>query len=157
MLETGLKYDLHTYLDTKRRDIETALNHFLPTLTSRPQTLHESLHYSVLAPGKRVRPILVLAAAEAVGGSAEEVMPTACAMECIHVFSLIHDDLPCMDNDDYRRGRLTNHKVYGDALALLAGDALLALAFQLIAENGQNIPAERVLPVMRLVAHASIS
>ena len=155
MLETGLKYDLHAYLETKRHDIETALDHFLPTVSSRPQTLHESLRYSMLAPGKRVRPILVLAAAEAIGGNANEVMPTACAMECIHVFSLIHDDLPCMDNDDYRRGRLTNHKVYGDALALLAGDALLALAFQLIAENAQNVPPERVLPVIRLVAHAS--
>jgi geranylgeranyl diphosphate synthase type II len=150
-----LKYDLHAYLEIKRHDIETALEHFLPPVASRPQTLHESLRYSVLAPGKRLRPVLVLAAAEAVGGQAEDVMPTACALECIHVFSLIHDDLPCMDNDDYRRGRLTNHKVYGEALALLAGDALLALAFQLIAENGANVPTGRVLPVLRLVAHAS--
>ena len=99
--------------------------------------------------------MLVLAAAEAVGGQAQDVMPTACALECIHVFSLIHDDLPCMDNDDYRRGRLTNHKVYGEAMALLAGDALLALAFQLIAENVATVPAERVLPTLRLVAEAS--
>src|SRR5258707_12128370 len=82
-------------------------------------------------------------------------MPTACALECIHVFSLIHDDLPCMDNDDYRRGRLTNHKVYGEALALLAGDALLALAFQLIADNVATAPAERVLPTLRLISEAS--
>jgi len=109
----------------------------------------------VLAPGKRLRPTLVLAGAEAIGGSAELVMPTACAMECIHVFSLIHDDLPCMDNDDYRRGRLTNHKVYGEALALLAGDALLALAFQLIADNSSTVPSDRVLPTLRLVAEAS--
>ena len=155
MPTSELKYDLLTYLSTKRADIEAALDRYLPPVTSRPQILHQSLRYSVLAPGKRLRPVLVLAAAEAVGGRAEDVMPTACALECIHVFSLIHDDLPCMDNDDYRRGRLTNHKVYGEALALLAGDALLALAFQLIAENGANVPAERVLPTLRLVAHAS--
>src|SRR5258707_7159753 len=82
-------------------------------------------------------------------------MPTACALECIHVFSLIHDDLPCMDNDDYRRGRLTNHKVYGEALALLAGDALLTLAFQLIADNAATVQADRVLPTVRLVAKAT--
>ena len=109
----------------------------------------------MLAPGKRLRPTLVLAGAEAVGGRPEDVMPTACALECIHAFSLIHDDLPCMDNDDYRRGRLTNHKVYGDALALLAGDALLALAFQLIADNVATAPIDRVLPTLRMVAVAS--
>ena len=152
---TDLKPDLHSYLSARRRDIEAALDRHLPPVASIPQTLHEAVRYSVLAPGKRLRPTLVLAAAEAVGGSADQVMPTACALECIHVFSLIHDDLPCMDNDDYRRGRLTNHKVYGEAIALLAGDALLALAFQLIADNGGLVPAERVLPVVRLVAHAS--
>jgi geranylgeranyl diphosphate synthase type II len=113
------------------------------------------MRYSVLAPGKRLRPTLVLAAAEAVGGSAESVLPTACALECIHVFSLIHDDLPCMDNDDYRRGRLTNHKVYGDAMALLAGDALLTLAFQLIGENASTVPVERILPTIGIVAIAT--
>jgi len=113
------------------------------------------MRYSVLAPGKRLRPTLVLAAAEAIGCRDDLVMPTACALECIHVFSLIHDDLPCMDNDDYRRGRLTNHKVYGDAMALLAGDALLTLAFQLIAENIETAPADRVLPTLRLISMAS--
>jgi geranylgeranyl diphosphate synthase type II len=150
-----LTYPLQDYLNERRRDIEAALNRLLPAPEARPQQLHESIRYSVLAPGKRLRPTLVIAAAEAVGGKADDVMPTACALECIHVFSLIHDDLPCMDNDDYRRGRLTNHKVYGDALALLAGDALLALAFQLIAENVAIVPAERVLPTMRLIAIAS--
>ncbi|HEV2474031.1 MAG TPA: farnesyl diphosphate synthase, partial [Chthonomonadales bacterium] len=127
----------------------------LPDAGVQPHSLHEAMRYSVLAPGKRMRPILVIAAAEAVGGAAGNVMNTACALELIHVFSLIHDDLPCMDNDDYRRGRLTNHKVYGDATALLAGDALLALAFQLIAENASNVPASNVLPTLRLVAEAS--
>ncbi len=136
---------LKDYLDTRRQSIEQALDRYLPSAEARPQRLHESIRYSVLAPGKRLRPTLVIAAAESVGGHSEEVMPTACALECIHVFSLIHDDLPCMDNDDYRRGRLTNHKVYGEDLALLAGDALLALAF----------PAERILPTLRLIAEAS--
>ncbi len=147
--------DLKTYLTQQQQRIEKALEHFLPAENSQPQTLHKSLRYSVLASGKRLRPILTLASAEAVGGDSEAVLPTACALECIHVFSLIHDDLPCMDNDDYRRGRLTNHKVYGEAMALLAGDALLALAFQLIAENVSRVPAERILPTLRLVAEAS--
>jgi len=150
-----LTFDLSAYLNEKRQRIEAALDHYLPPTDAVPQTLHESIRYSMLAPGKRLRPTLVIAAAEAVGGSAEAVMPTACALECIHVFSLIHDDLPCMDNDDYRRGRLTNHKVYGEAMALLAGDALLALAFQLIADNAAPAPADRVLQTLRLIAEAS--
>ncbi len=150
-----MTFDLKAFLEERRARIEAALHRALPPTEAIPQTLHESLRYSVLAPGKRLRPTLVLAAAEAVGGKDEDVMPTACALECIHVFSLIHDDLPCMDNDDYRRGRLTNHKVYGDAMALLAGDALLALAFQLIAENVATVPAARVLPTLRLIAEAS--
>ena len=148
-------FNLETYLERKRLDVEAALDQYLPPITARPETLHDSLRYSVLAPGKRLRPILVLASAEAVGGEARDVMPTACALECIHAFSLIHDDLPCMDNDDYRRGRLTNHKVYGEAMALLAGDALLALAFQMIADNGKLVSAERIIPVLHLVAEAS--
>jgi len=148
-------FDLKSYLDRHRGSIESALERFLPSAEARPATLHESIRYSVLAPGKRLRPTLVLAGAEAVGGDAEGVMRTACALECIHAFSLIHDDLPCMDNDDYRRGRLTNHKVYGEAMALLAGDALLALAFQLIADNVATAPADRVLPTLRLVSEAS--
>jgi geranylgeranyl diphosphate synthase type II len=150
-----LTFDLESYLTTRRGSIELALDHCLPSTEARPTQLHESIRYSVLAPGKRLRPTLVLAGAEAIGGSADDVMLTACALECIHAFSLIHDDLPCMDNDDYRRGRLTNHKVYGDAIALLAGDALLALAFQLVAENVSTAPADRVLPTLRLIAEAS--
>ncbi len=150
-----MTFSLQDYLSDRRQSIETALDRFLPATDVRLQKLHESIRYSVLAPGKRLRPTLVIAAAEAVGGKADDVMPTACALECIHAFSLIHDDLPCMDNDDYRRGRLTNHKVYGDALALLAGDALLALAFQLIAENTRTVSADRVLPTLQLVAYAS--
>ena len=121
--------DLSAYLEAKRRNIEAALDHYLPSPDVRPQKLHEAMRYSVLAPGKRLRPTLTIASAEAVGGQERKVLATACALECIHVFSLIHDDLPCMDDDDYRRGRLTCHKVYGEAMALLAGDALLTLAF----------------------------
>lgn len=150
-----MTFDLNAYLAGQRQRIEAALETHLPSTEARPEKLHESLRYSVLAPGKRLRPTLVLAAAEACGGKAENVMLTACALECIHVFSLIHDDLPCMDNDDYRRGRLTNHKVYGEAMALLAGDALLALAFQLIAENVATAPADRVLQTIHLIAQAS--
>ncbi|HLJ54282.1 MAG TPA: farnesyl diphosphate synthase [Chthonomonadaceae bacterium] len=150
-----MSFDLKEYLTDRRRAIGEALERSLPSADARPARLHEAIRYSVLAPGKRLRPTLVLAGAEAAGGSAADVMLTACALECIHAFSLIHDDLPCMDNDDYRRGRLTNHKVFGEALALLAGDALLALAFQLIADNAATAPPERVLPTLRLVAEAS--
>lgn len=154
-LENTLTFPLNAYLQVRRQNIDTALDRYLPAVEARPQVLHEAIRYSMLAPGKRLRPTLTIAAAEAIGGREEDVMPTACAMECIHVFSLIHDDLPCMDNDDYRRGRLTNHKVYGEAMALLAGDALLTLAFQLIAENAATVPAERILPTLRLIAEAT--
>ncbi|MBI2203105.1 MAG: polyprenyl synthetase family protein [Candidatus Rokubacteria bacterium] len=104
-----------------------------------PATVHRAMRYSVFAGGKRLRPILVIAGAEAVGASADTVMPTACALEMIHTYSLIHDDLPAMDDDDYRRGRLTNHKVFGDAVAILAGDGLLTLAFRAIADNASRV------------------
>ena len=106
-----------------------ALRQALPAAWDVPVSLRESMNYSLMAGGKRLRPILVLAAAEALGGSLEAAMPVACAIEMVHTYSLIHDDLPAMDNDDYRRGKLTNHKVYGEAMAILAGDALLTHAF----------------------------
>ena len=98
-----------------------------------PQRLREAMSYSLLAGGKRLRPVLVLMACEACGGESEAALPAACAVEMIHTYSLIHDDLPAMDDDDYRRGRLTNHKVFGEAIAILAGDALLTLAFEVAA------------------------
>ena len=146
---------LDTYLAERKVLIEQALDSFLPKAGEKPQRLHESVRYSVLAPGKRLRPILVLASAEAVGGNPQDVMPTACAMECIHVFSLIHDDLPCMDDDDFRRGRLTNHKVYGDAMALLAGDALLTVAFELIARNGSTLSSPRIVDAILMISQAT--
>ena len=105
--------------------------------TDCPATLREAMAYSLLAGGKRLRPVLVLLACEACGGSVEAALPAACAIEMIHTYSLIHDDLPAMDDDDYRRGRLTNHKVFGEAMAILAGDALLTLAFEVIARDTQ--------------------
>jgi geranylgeranyl diphosphate synthase, type II len=147
--------NLPDYLRERRALVEQALDRLLPPPTVTPQNLHEAIRYSVLAPGKRIRPILVLASAESVGGRPECVLPTACALECIHAFSLIHDDLPCMDDDDYRRGRLTNHRVYGEAVALLAGDALLALAFELMAENAEHAAPDRLVAALKLVARAS--
>ncbi len=130
-----MSFDLAAYLAARRRLIDAALDRFLPTAEAYPSVLHEAMRYSVFAGGKRLRPILVIAGAEAAGGSAGDVMPTACAVELIHTYSLIHDDLPAMDDDDYRRGRPTNHKIFGEAIAILAGDALLTLAFRLLADN----------------------
>lgn len=130
-----MSVDLERYLAERRRLVDEALDRLLPKADAYPSAIHEAMRYSVFAGGKRLRPILVIAGAEAAGGSAEDVMPTACAMELIHTYSLIHDDLPAMDDDDYRRGLPTSHKVFGEAIAILAGDALLTLAFRLLAEN----------------------
>ncbi len=147
--------NLNEYLSDRRALVDAALYKFLPSIEARPQKLHEAIRYSVLAPGKRLRPILALASADAVNGNCELVLQTACALECIHVFSLIHDDLPCMDDDDYRRGRLTNHKVYGEAMAMLAGDALLTLAFELIADNLSTVAPERVVMALKMISNAT--
>jgi len=147
--------ELSKYLADRRAMVDTALDQFLPPVSATPNRLHEAIRYSMLAPGKRLRPILVLAGAEAVGGDPGSVIRAACAMECIHVFSLIHDDLPCMDNDDYRRGRLTNHKVYGEAMAMLAGDALLTLAFELVADNVSEVAPDRIVDAIKLISNAT--
>lgn len=123
--------NIKDYLEQKRNDVDRFLDSVIPSATTAPTTLHESIRYSLMAGGKRVRPILAIAAAEAVGQPAPGLMPIACSLELIHTYSLIHDDLPAMDNDDFRRGRPTNHKIYGDAMAILAGDALLTMAFDL--------------------------
>lgn len=117
------------------RRIEYALDAATARVVGCPQALHEAMRYSLLGPGKRLRPLLVLLAARACGGSIEAAMPAACAVEMVHAYSLIHDDLPAMDNDDLRRGRPTCHKVFGEALAILAGDALLTAAFQVLANE----------------------
>ena len=123
--------NIKDYLEQKRDDVDRFLDSVMPSSSTPPTTLHESMRYSLMAGGKRVRPILAIAAAEAVGQAAPGLMPIACSLELIHTYSLIHDDLPAMDNDDFRRGKPTNHKVYGDAMAILAGDALLTMAFDL--------------------------
>jgi len=127
--------DVHAYMKERTRAVDEALERSLPPETAPPETVHRAMRYSVFAGGKRLRPVLVIAGAEAVGGAMDDVMPTACAMELIHTYSLVHDDLPAMDDDDFRRGRPTSHKVFGDAMAILAGDGLLTLAFRLLAEN----------------------
>jgi geranylgeranyl diphosphate synthase, type II len=148
--------DLKAYLYARRAIVDAALDRALPAESAEPVTIHRAMRYSVLAPGKRLRPILVIAGAEAVGGGADAVLDTACALELIHAYSLIHDDLPAMDDDDYRRGRLTSHKVFGEAMAILAGDALLTLAFRLVATNAARVaPPALVASIVAEVADAA--
>ena len=125
---------LQQYFSSRLKLIDKALDRFLPRATAKPATIHKAMRYSLFAGGKRIRPVLTLAAAEACGGGASAAMPTACAVECIHTYSLIHDDLPCMDDDDLRRGRPTSHKVFGEGVAVLAGDGLLTIAFEILAQ-----------------------
>jgi geranylgeranyl diphosphate synthase type II len=122
------------YLISHQQMVDAALQRYLPKPTVKPYTIHKAMRYSVFAGGKRLRPILCLAAAESCGGEAAAALPLACAVECIHTYSLIHDDLPCMDDDDLRRGMPTSHKVFGEGIAVLTGDALLTFAFELAAE-----------------------
>ena len=124
--------DLKRYLVARQKEVDRALDQFLPKASTRPATIHKAMRYSLFAGGKRLRPILCLAAAEACGGKIGTALPLACAVECIHTYSLIHDDLPSMDNDDFRRGRPTCHKIFGDGIAVLAGDALLTIAFEIV-------------------------
>ena len=126
--------DLKVYLKEQCARIDEALDCFLPRETELPHSIHKAMRYSIFAGGKRVRPILMLAACQAVGGDTGCAIPAACAMEMIHTYSLIHDDLPAMDDDDFRRGNPTNHKVFGEAIAVLAGDALLTEAFKLASD-----------------------
>ncbi|MEY2519678.1 MAG: geranylgeranyl diphosphate synthase, type [Verrucomicrobiota bacterium] len=125
--------DLKRYLVARQKEVDRALDRFLPKKSTPPATIHKAMRYSLFAGGKRLRPVLCLAAAEACGGKGGAALPLACAVECIHTYSLIHDDLPSMDNDDLRRGRATCHKVFGDGIAILAGDALLTIAFEIAA------------------------
>jgi geranylgeranyl diphosphate synthase type II len=126
--------DLSTYLVRRTKLVDKALDRFLPKESVKPKTIHKAMRYSLFAGGKRLRPVLTLAAAESCGGEIAAALPAACALECIHTYSLIHDDLPCMDDDDLRRGRPTNHKVFGEGIAVLAGDALLTVAFEILAK-----------------------
>jgi len=127
--------DLKAYLRSRQRKIDRALDRYLPRANTKPATLHKAMRYSLFAGGKRLRPILCLAATEACRGNIDDALPLACALECIHTYSLVHDDLPSMDNDDFRRGRPTCHKVFGDGIAILAGDALLTIAFEIVSRT----------------------
>tara|TARA_B100001059_G_scaffold58820_1_gene54074 strand:+ start:2599 stop:3537 length:939 start_codon:yes stop_codon:yes gene_type:complete len=151
--ELPATFDFAAYLELSRDRVEIALDASMGP--ERPESLRDAMRYSLLAGGKRLRPILCLAACELVGGSSELAMPTAVALEMIHTMSLIHDDLPAMDNDDLRRGRPTNHKVYGDAMAILAGDAMLSRAFEMVAVRSANVPADRLLRVVGELALVS--
>ncbi|MGI8890604.1 MAG: polyprenyl synthetase family protein [Chthoniobacterales bacterium] len=133
-LSTFATVELKRYLAIRQKEVDCALDRFLPKASTKPTTVHKAMRYSLFAGGKRLRPILCLAAAEACGGLTKAALPLACALECIHTYSLIHDDLPSMDNDDFRRGRATCHKVFGEGIAILAGDALLTIAFEIAAE-----------------------
>jgi geranylgeranyl diphosphate synthase type II len=127
-------FDLQNFLAARTDSVNAALDKFLPSGKTRPVTIHQAMRYSLFAGGKRTRPALLLAAAQACGGNDAAALPLACAVECIHTYSLIHDDLPAMDNDDFRRGKPTNHKVFGEGIAVLAGDALLTQAFEIAAQ-----------------------
>src|ERR1051325_2834950 len=131
---------------------EAELDRLVPPESAAPETIHRAMRYSLFAGGKRIRPILCIEAARATADGCDGVISAACALELIHTYSLIHDDLPAMDNDDYRRGKLTNHKVFGEAIAVLAGDALLTLAFQVLAEL--DAPGDRKT---RLIAELSVA
>jgi geranylgeranyl diphosphate synthase, type II len=141
-------FKLNTFLDSVARQVDRTLDRAIPRASARPGTIHRAMRYSLFAGGKRLRPAVCVAAAEACGGSWENALPLAAAIECIHTYSLIHDDLPAMDNDDFRRGKPTNHKVFGEGIAILAGDALLTQAFEILAAA----PATRRYPVSTYVA-----
>jgi geranylgeranyl diphosphate synthase, type II len=148
------EFDLSGYLAACTATVNKALDHFLPRATAKPATIHKAMRYSLFAGGKRLRPALCLAAAAACGGPESAALPLACVVECIHTYSLIHDDLPAMDDDDYRRGKLTNHKVFGEGIAVLAGDALLTQAFE-IAALSESWPRYSHRDIVLEVARAS--
>jgi geranylgeranyl diphosphate synthase, type II len=150
-------FSLKEYLNDRRTLVDRALDDYFPEDGDEPPEIFRAVRYSLMAGGKRIRPILCMAAAEAAGGKAEAVMTAACALEMIHTYSLIHDDLPAMDNDDYRRGKPTLHKVFGEAMAILAGDALLTEAFRLLSDRKRmpDMPAERILDVGLEIAEAA--
>ena len=149
--------DFKEYLKEKKKLVDKFLDDYLPKADVHPTALHEAIRYSLFAGGKRVRPVLCIASCEAVGGDIDTALPVASAIELIHTYSLIHDDLPAMDNDDYRRGRPTNHKKYGEAIAILAGDALLTMAFDMLADRKLNsrLDSASLLSIIKILASAS--
>ncbi len=157
MREVKVSIKIEQYLDERKTLVDKALKEFMPKPSGLASDVIKSMNYSVFAGGKRIRPILCIAGAEAVGKSADTVLPVACAIELIHTYSLIHDDLPVMDNDDLRRGKPTNHKVFGEAVALLAGDGLLTLAFNLMAGYSpeKEVEKKELLGAIDLIASAA--
>ena len=160
MVQTDIKstsaklkdFDLQSYLTGKKTLVETALDKSLPI--GKPEKIYEAMRYSLLAGGKRLRPILCLATVELLGANPDIAIATACALEMIHTMSLIHDDLPAMDNDDFRRGSPTNHKVYGEDIAILAGDGLLAYSFEYVAEQTPDVSMDKVVKVLAILGKA---
>src|SRR5205809_31554 len=146
--------NLKAYLRSRQLEIDRTLDRYLPKANSKPATLHKAMRYSLFAGGKRLRPILCLAAAEACRGTIDDALPLACVLECIHTYSLVHDDLPSMDNDDFRRGRPTCHKVFGDGIAVLAGDALLTIAFEIVSRT-RPTPRYDISTFLREIAVAA--
>ena len=146
--------NLKTYLATRQKVVDRALDRYLPKANKKPATLHRAMRYSLFAGGKRLRPILCLATAEACRGKIDDALPLACAIECIHTYSLVHDDLPSMDNDDFRRGRPTCHKAFGEGIAVLAGDALLTIAFEIVS-RAKPRPRYDLSTLLREVAVAA--
>lgn len=148
--------DFVDYLKQTSKLIDEQLKRYLPLGNLRSELIWDAMNYSLFAGGKRLRPILSVFANQVVGGSLGAVLPVACALEFIHTYSLIHDDLPAMDNDDYRRGRLTNHKIYGEAIAILAGDGLLTHAFYLLSSELVGLmPYEQIVQIIREMAAAA--
>ena len=147
----------HTRLQNYINQIEDSMERYVPNIPIPQAKLLDAMHYSLFAGGKRIRPVLLLEFCRMLGGSVEDAMPFACAMEMIHTYSLIHDDLPCMDDDEMRRGRPTNHIIFGEATAVLAGSSLLSAAFEtmLDADNVKNIPPDRVISAAHTIAWAS--
>lgn len=145
---------LPDYLKQQQTLVETQIDRLAPPESVEPSTIHRAMRYSLMAGGKRIRPILCLEAAVAVGGAHKAVLSAACSLEFIHTYSLIHDDLPSLDNDDFRRGKPTCHKVFGEAMAILAGDSLLTLAFQVLAQL-ENVAPERSVRMIAELATAS--
>jgi geranylgeranyl diphosphate synthase, type II len=146
---------VNDYLSRRASEVNEWLECLVPSEEVEPRQLHRAMRYSLLAGGKRLRPALVLASGEAFGAAADDLMPAACAIEMIHTYSLIHDDLPAMDNDDLRRGRPTCHKAFGEALAILAGDALLTQAFRVLSADGPSRDPDKQVRVIREIATAA--
>lgn len=150
----SMRLPLEDYIAAMSDSLAQELENILPAAWTVPENLQQAMKYSLMAGGKRLRPLLVIAACEALGGRREAALPVAAAIEMVHTYSLIHDDLPAMDNDDYRRGKLTNHKVFGEATAILAGDALLTHAFYSVVQASRKfgVPADSVLSIVEDLA-----